>query len=246
MNHLQSGDYDREPTLNDLMSQQSRNRIQRACEIILGEHFALLDSEKQTLFGNMSSDLQVLPLVVELEPLGYLAYSSEKDAQAQALQIMIQDTLQSSWRYQMASSLHKHVVQQDYDELLMKHRQLQASEHKYKQLSENLEHRVQLQVAKIEASQRQLYEAEKMTSIGQLAAGVAHEINNPIGFIKSNLKTAEEYREELNQFFEKMLKINSLILDTLFHNMKLDLDVFGCITRFVVVSVKNYGLIVAI
>jgi hypothetical protein len=35
-----------------------------------------------------------------------------------------------------------------------------------------------------------------------------------------------------------MLKTNSLILDTLFHNIKLDLDVFGCITRFVVVSIK--------
>jgi hypothetical protein len=43
-----------------------------------------------------------------------------------------------------------------------------------------------------------------------------------------------------------MLKTNSLILDTLFHNIKLDLDVFGCITRFVVVSVKYCRLIVAI
>jgi hypothetical protein len=41
-------------------------------------------------------------------------------------------------------------------------------------------------------------------------------------------------------------KTNSLILDTPFHNIKLDLDVFGYITRFVVVSIKYCGLIVAI
>jgi two-component system NtrC family sensor kinase len=42
----------------------------------------------------------------------------------------------------------------------------------------------------------QLLQSDKMTSIGQLAAGVAHEINNPIGFVSSNLKTLEDYQED--------------------------------------------------
>ncbi|THB66301.1 MAG: GAF domain-containing protein [Gammaproteobacteria bacterium] len=42
-------------------------------------------------------------------------------------------------------------------------------------------------------TQNQLVQQEKMASIGQLAAGVAHEINNPIGFVLSNVNTLAEY-----------------------------------------------------
>ncbi|BAL25587.1 ATP-binding protein [Azoarcus sp. KH32C] len=44
---------------------------------------------------------------------------------------------------------------------------------------------------------QQLLQSEKMASIGQLAAGVAHEINNPIGFVTSNLGTLDEYLRDL-------------------------------------------------
>lgn len=47
--------------------------------------------------------------------------------------------------------------------------------------------------ASLRQMQSQLMQNEKMASIGQLAAGVAHEINNPIGFIGSNLKTLGNY-----------------------------------------------------
>jgi hemerythrin-like metal-binding protein len=44
---------------------------------------------------------------------------------------------------------------------------------------------------------RELLQSEKMASIGQLAAGVAHEINNPIGFVNSNLGTLGRYVDDL-------------------------------------------------
>ena len=46
---------------------------------------------------------------------------------------------------------------------------------------------------KLEEAGNQLLQSEKMASIGQLAAGVAHELNNPIGFVSSNFGTLENY-----------------------------------------------------
>ena len=55
----------------------------------------------------------------------------------------------------------------------------------------------------------QLLQSEKMASIGRLAAGVAHEINNPTGFVSSNLKTLSEYIEDIMELFEEYRKLVS-------------------------------------
>ncbi len=51
--------------------------------------------------------------------------------------------------------------------------------------------------AKLSMAQEQLMQSEKLASIGQLAAGVAHEINNPIGYIFSNFNTLANYIDDL-------------------------------------------------
>jgi len=57
--------------------------------------------------------------------------------------------------------------------------------------------------ARLEDAQNQLLQSEKMASIGQLAAGVAHEINNPVGFVASNLGT-------LRRYIDAMMQLNGL------------------------------------
>jgi two-component system NtrC family sensor kinase len=52
-------------------------------------------------------------------------------------------------------------------------------------------------IEKLKDAHLQLLQSEKMASIGQLAAGVAHEINNPIGFVSSNLGTLRGYADAL-------------------------------------------------
>ena len=68
------------------------------------------------------------------------------------------------------------------------------------QLAEELkaEHEAQRKlIRKLDRAQSQLIQAEKMASTGQLAAGIAHEINNPMGFVTANLNTLEQYAQNL-------------------------------------------------
>lgn len=60
-------------------------------------------------------------------------------------------------------------------------------------------------------TQNRVFQQEKMASIGQLAAGVAHEINNPMGFISSNLSTLNKYLERLKEFIAAQDQIVSVV-----------------------------------
>ena len=66
---------------------------------------------------------------------------------------------------------------------------------------------------KLEELHQQLLQAEKMASIGQLAAGVAHEINNPIAFVNSNLGTLQTYISYLLQLVAVFERAENLLKD---------------------------------
>ncbi|WAC73061.1 ATP-binding protein [Roseateles sp. SL47] len=73
-------------------------------------------------------------------------------------------------------------------------------------LEENFE-RIKSTNTRLEEAQNQLLQAEKMASIGQLAAGVAHEINNPIGFVSSNLHTLRGYVEPVFALLDELRQL---------------------------------------
>jgi len=100
---------------------------------------------------------------------------------------------------------------------------LRESENRFHTLTKELEQRVSQRTSELSVANRQLVEereaqqvlmkkldeahsqllqSEKMASIGQLAAGVAHEINNPIGFVNSNLGSLARYVEDLMRLID--------------------------------------------
>ena len=85
------------------------------------------------------------------------------------------------------------MVRQTHDFQEEKNRQLAQRTKELDELNLTLESKIQERTESLMTLQTQLLQSEKFSAIGQLAAGVAHEINNPIGFINSNLQTLERY-----------------------------------------------------
>jgi two-component system, NtrC family, sensor kinase len=95
---------------------------------------------------------------------------------------------------------------QQRDELRLTRQVAELTEELKRQLAETQRTEAALQeekaeqqvlIRRLEEAHNQLLQAEKMASLGQLAAGVAHEINNPMGFISSNLGSLRTYADRL-------------------------------------------------
>jgi signal transduction histidine kinase len=68
-------------------------------------------------------------------------------------------------------------------------------------------------VANLKAAQEQLVQAEKMASLGQLTAGIAHEINNPINFVTANIQPLKDDMADIIKFidhYEEIIKKKGL------------------------------------
>jgi two-component system, NtrC family, sensor kinase len=61
---------------------------------------------------------------------------------------------------------------------------------------------LQLTLANLQNTQLQLFQSEKMSSLGQMVAGIAHEINNPVNFIHANLEHVRQYAHDLLNFVQ--------------------------------------------
>jgi signal transduction histidine kinase len=84
-----------------------------------------------------------------------------------------------------------------------------ALEHSKEELEDRVEVRtteLKSTLDQLQQTQAQMIQSEKMSSLGQLVAGVAHEINNPVNFIYGNLKYSQEYTQDLQRLVEQYQK----------------------------------------
>jgi len=192
--------FDRDLSLADLLPPQAASELVEALRGMLGGEVRLLDLQDRTLAGPAAlpahPERVAVPLTLQLDTVGFLEAPGPLP-QVQAAARLVEQVLQAGARYCMAADLHLEAVRTAYQRLQEEHTALLASEARLRDPSQSLEQRVQEQVKTIEDSYRSLYQAEKLAAVGQLAAGVAHEINNPVGFVRSNLNTARGYTRKL-------------------------------------------------
>jgi PAS domain S-box-containing protein len=74
----------------------------------------------------------------------------------------------------------------------------------------------------LQRTQAQVIQAEKMSSLGQLVAGVAHEINNPVNFIHGNLSHLEEHTQDLLRVIDLYQSMNLPEFETLYEEIDLN------------------------
>jgi signal transduction histidine kinase len=82
------------------------------------------------------------------------------------------------------------------------HLQLRQLTRNLQNLNETLEQQVAERTASLENMQMQLVQNEKMATLGNLVAGVAHELNNPIGFLQGSLDNAHDYVQDLLSYMQ--------------------------------------------
>jgi signal transduction histidine kinase len=233
--HIETEDFDREYGLADLLPASlaaellagisaaialpDGGRYQGDLSLTAGQA-ALLEKELEAgaehgFCETDQGEALAFALVHELETIAYLVIPMQRGPASDSALIQLgrlaaralNRMIYLTYKTRMAAGLHGRVVTESYASLKEKAEQLRRSEEKYRHLAENLEIEVQNKTREIKEAQLNLLRQEKMAAVGQLAAGMAHEINNPIGFVISNLNTLKETFGETHRILAQYRKL---------------------------------------
>lgn len=118
-------------------------------------------------------------------PVLFITALSDVDYKVQGFQLGAVDYITKPFqKEEVLARVHTHLKLAQFNQGLE-----EQVEHRTQELSQALD--------ELRRMQLQLVQSEKMSSLGQLVAGVAHEINNPVNFIYGNLYHVDEYAQDL-------------------------------------------------
>lgn len=179
---------DDDPSLADLLNDSQLARLNQLVSALCRTPVCL----------GAEASPEARPVEFNLHTVAWLSGGGSPAEQAAAAEL-VAFLMTFIGKYRLAASLHHDATEASHAELQRQNAALKVSEARYRELSDQLQQKVDEQVAVIRQTQQGLYESSRLRAVGQLAAGVAHEINNPIGFITSNLRVARDYLRDLGQ-----------------------------------------------
>jgi PAS domain S-box-containing protein len=192
-----------------------KEKVIRTREIMLIhiEDQEKVNNEFPELLPNFQAGIRSLiaiPLISKDEVIGVLnlqsckpdAYSEKDLKLAERVGNQIAGAIANAQLYSERKQAEE-ALKKNQEELIQKNQEIEESR-KTVQLA-----LVELEGAykELKTSQAKILQQEKMASIGQLAAGVAHEINNPMAFISSNLGTLDKYVRRLIEFIQTQSEV---------------------------------------
>jgi len=211
-----------EKRLADIVSKAEIEPLLRSALKLGITRIALLDEDDRAMVvvgqepdGDLTGQLQKrLSVLVEGEPKGTLLLETRDpipgfEAIARLLQDALHLTVTNNLKRMLTTEVHTSIVQESYEQLVATNHRLMESERRYRELAHNLEIKVKERTAELEKAYQRMLQQEKLAAIGQLAAGMAHEINTPLGFIRSNLNSFAKYQNRMAE----MLGLYRLMLD---------------------------------
>lgn len=173
---------------------------------------ALLDEDDLPLviLGDQASEAEQerirtrLNILVEGEPKGTLLLEADLtfpgfEAVSRLLQDALQLTVTNNLKRMLTTEVHTSVVQESYEQLVLTNHRLMESERRYRNLARDLEKKVEERTSELRQAYDRMLQQEKLAAVGQLAAGMAHEINTPLGFIHSNLNCFVKYQNRISE-----------------------------------------------
>lgn len=189
-------------TLAALLRALPAGKLESAFGTVFGDAWQICDGGGVTLSGKPaqpSASTLVRPIRVNHETVGTLELSNASPTLADAAVSWLGLLLDGAFHYRLAANLFPALAHEQYEIIhsVAHARPPTEAQHAPDPLSQHGQHG-QAQIEQLRLEQYRQYQNEKMKAIGSLAAGMAHEINNPAGFVKSNLNSAAEYVKQLS------------------------------------------------
>lgn len=160
---------------------------------VLGEEFLKFQTIQLDDVSQLPAPLS-RRLLRSLDCTSFLGLPMQKDRQVVGVVICTHTRGSRPWKPEEIELLRGVI---DQLAIAMSQAELYAEAQNNAQVAQTQAMRLAAAIKELQQTQAQLIQTEKMSSLGQMVAGIAHEINNPVSFIYGNLIHAEEYAQSL-------------------------------------------------